>query len=209
MTGTGDRPFVLQTVGPEPAGATPLEEEDLEGLIPAFVATRADLNLVEFESISRALPWARREARRRGAVEILEPDFLFSLHRRMFRDVWKWAGTQRRRETNIGVAPHQIASQTRAALDDARFWHEHETFPLDERAARIHFRLVSIHPFANGNGRCTRLLADLYLEACGGAPFTWGRSRLGDLDDPRQTYLGAIMTADAGDFGPLVAFALS
>ena len=60
---TGDAGgYVLRTIGPEPAGATPVESEDLEGLIPDFVATRADLNLVEFESISGALPWARRRS---------------------------------------------------------------------------------------------------------------------------------------------------
>lgn len=202
-------PYLLRTIGPEPAGATPIEAEDLEGLIPAFVATRADINVVEFESISRALPWARREAVRRGPIELLDVGFLFELHRRMFSDVWRWAGQQRRRESNIGVAPHQIVTDTRITLDDARFWHEHETFPLDERAARLHFRLVAIHPFRNGNGRCTRLFADLYLEACGESVFTWGRGRLDVTGATRRTYLEAIMAAHGHDFAPLISFARS
>jgi fido (protein-threonine AMPylation protein) len=105
----------------------------------------------------------------------------------MFGRVWKWAGTQRSRETNIGVAPHTITENTQLALGDALFWHEHDTYPLEERAARLHVRLVSVHPFTNGNGRCTRLLADLYLATC--------------------DYLAALRAADAGDFGPLVRFA--
>jgi Fic-DOC domain mobile mystery protein B len=207
--GAGARRFSLQTIGPDPTGATPIEPENLDGLIPVFVATRADLNQVEFENISQALTWAQREAGRRGPIEILDYGFLFELHKRMFGDVWKWAGTQRRRETSIGVAPGQIVTQTRAALDDARYWHEHETFVLDERAARVHFRLVSVHPFPNGNGRCTRLLSDLYIEACGGLPFTWGRSRLTALDETRRIYIGALETAHSGDLGPLVSFARS
>lgn len=207
---TGDRGgFVLGTLGPDPEGATPVEAEDLEGLVPDFVATRADLNLVEFENILAALPWALREADRRGPVDVLDVVFLFSLHRRMFSDVWSWAGTQRRRESNIGVAPYQIAAALRSALDDARFWHEHRTYPVDERAARLHVRLVSIHPFANGNGRCTRLLSDLYLRACGEPPFTWGRAALDRDGTGRKAYLDAIGSAHGGDLGPLLAFARS
>lgn len=49
--------FSIKSIGPEPNGATPIEEEDLNGLIPDFVATRADLNRVEYDNISKALPW--------------------------------------------------------------------------------------------------------------------------------------------------------
>ncbi len=210
---TGERPGSprswLRTIGPEPAGATPIEPEDLEGLVPPFVATRADLNEVEFESISRAYPWALREARRRGPLEVLDAGFLFELHGRMFGDVWTWAGTPRRREANIGVAPHQVAVGVRDVLDDTRYWHEHDVFPVDERAARLHFRLVSVHPFRNGNGRCTRLFADLYLEACGEEPFSWGRARLDATGESRRRYLAALEIAHDGDIGPLVAFARS
>jgi Fic-DOC domain mobile mystery protein B len=201
--------FVLRTIGPEPEGATPIEAEDLDGLIPDFVATRADLNLVEFENISKALPWALRQADSLGPISVLDSIFLFDLHRRMFSDVWKWAGGRRQRETNIGVAPASISVQVELALDDARYWHEHETFPVDERAARLHHRLVSIHPFPNGNGRCTRLLADLYLRACGEPPFTWGHATLDVSGSARLTYLAAIRAADDGDFAPLIDFARS
>jgi fido (protein-threonine AMPylation protein) len=87
---------------------TPIEPEDLEGLIPDFVATRADLNLVEFENIAKAIPWVHQEAQRRGPGGVLDYWFMMSLHRRMFEDVWKWAGTSRQRVTNIGVEPSQI-----------------------------------------------------------------------------------------------------
>lgn len=156
----------LGVIGPEPAGATPIEAEELDGLIPDFVATRANLNQVEYENIAKALPWAMRQIRLAGATRLLSEVFVFELHRRMFGDVWRWAGTPRRRETNIGVAPHQIPAALRQALD-ARFWHGNDVYPVDHRAARIHHRLVVVHPFANGNGRCTRLIADLYLQSVG------------------------------------------
>lgn len=204
-------PLHLRTIGPEPEGATPIEAEDLEGLIPLFVATRADLNQVEYENIAKALPWAEQQARRLGPLRLLDYPFLFALHQRMFGDVWTWAGTKRRRETNVGVTPHQILAQVKQALDDARVWHEQDLFSVDERAARIHYRLVSVHPFPNGNGRCTRLIADLYLRSVGAVPFSWG-ARMGRLDhesQSRKAYIWAVEHAAADECASLVAFARS
>ncbi len=204
------RTFNLRTIGPEPDGATPLEEEDLVDLIPAFVATRGDLNVVEFDNITKAMPWAMGQARRGGPTLVLDYAFLFSLHRRMFEDVWKWAGTQRRRRTNIGVEPAQIATQTKQTLDDAIYWHDNDVFDVDQRAARIHRRIVAVHPFTNGNGRCTRLVADLYLTAIDQPVFTWGAGgKLDEDSDARRRYLDALHAADGDDYTQLVAFARS
>ena len=200
--------FNLRTIGPEPDGATPLEEEDFIDLIPEFVATRGDLNVVEFDNITKAMPWALDRARRGGPERVLEYSFVFDLHRRMFGDVWKWAGAQRSRVTNIGVDPPQITMQTKQTLHDAIFWHDEHVFDVDERAARIHRRLVAVHPFPNGNGRCTRLVADLYLTAIGHPVFTWGAGgSLGKDGGVRDCYLQALYAADGDDYGPLVAFA--
>ncbi len=199
--------FNVSTIGPEPDGATPLDEVDLEGLIPDFVATRGDLNVVESENITKALPWARAQAAQRGPGGVVDYAFLFELHKRMFGDVWRWAGTQRRKGTNIGGDPAQIPEQTKQAIDDALYWHEHESYPVDELAARVHRRLVAVHPFPNGNGRCTRLMADLYLVSRGEARFTWGAGGSLDEDgDARQIYLEALRAADEGDYKPLVDF---
>lgn len=200
--------FNVRAIGPEPSGATPIEEEDLDGLIPDFVATRADLNQVEFENIAKSLPWARRQARIIGVDGILDYSFLLTLHRRMFGDVWRWAGTQRQRITNIGVEPHLIATQSRLALDDARLWHAQAVFGVDELAARIHCRLVAVHPFRNGNGRCTRMLADLYLVSIGAEPFSWGGASL-DIDgSTRARYIAALIEAiDTGRYAELIRFA--
>lgn len=199
--------FFLATIGPEPAGATPLTEEDLGGLIPHFVATRADLNQVEFENIGKAVPWAERQARR-GPETVLSYAFMIALHRRMFGDVWRWAGAHRQRETNIGVSPHLVASESQMRLDDALFWHTGSVFPPDELAARIHCRLVSVHPFPNGNGRCTRLMADLYLTSIGTRPFTWGGADLDTDGSSRAAYIAALVkAATTGDYADLIRFA--
>jgi Fic-DOC domain mobile mystery protein B len=212
MTGAReDQPrsaFNLRSIGPEPSGATPLEPEDLEGLIPAFVATRADLNVVEFENITKALPWALQQARTLQSDGVLAYGFMMELHRRMFGDVWTWAGTPRRRETNIGVAPQLIPSQSMQTLDDAKYWHTEKVFEPDDLAARIHCRLVSVHPFVNGNGRYTRLMADLYLTSIGASPFTWGGTNLDVDGSGRAEYIAALVkAADTDDYADLIRFA--
>jgi Fic-DOC domain mobile mystery protein B len=200
--------FNAQTIGPEPPGATPIEPEDLEGLIPDFVATRADLNQVEFENIANAIPWARQQASSIGAEGVLDYGFMLTLHRRMFGDVWTWAGTLRRRVTNVGVEPFLIATQSQLLLDDATFWHTQGVFEPDELAVRIHCRLVSIHPFSNGNGRCTRMMADLYLASIGAEPFPWGDANL-DIDgSSRAAYIAALIkAANTDEYGDLIRFA--
>jgi Fic-DOC domain mobile mystery protein B len=200
--------FNVRSIGPEPTGVTPIEEEDLDGLIPDFVATRADLNQVEFENITNALGWAQRQVRTLGTEGILDYGFLLKLHRQMFGDVWTWAGTQRWRGTNTGVEPYLIATQSRLLLDDAKLWHSERVFGADELAARIHCRLVSIHPFRNGNGRCTRMIADLYLASIGAEPFSWGGANL-DVDGTgRAAYIAALIKAvSLDDYADIVRFA--
>jgi Fic-DOC domain mobile mystery protein B len=125
----------------------------------------------------------------------------------MFGDTWRWAGSFRSTERNIGIAPEQIATRLRDLLDDARYWAQHGTYPVDEAAARFHHRLVSIHCFANGNGRHARLLTDLLLRANGAAPFSWGRSDLVHAGVARDRYLAALRAADTGNIDPLIEFA--
>jgi Fic-DOC domain mobile mystery protein B len=197
------------SIGPAPPGATPLSEEELEGLIPDYIATRSDLNRAEADNIISALPAVQRLARSEGPTNVLTNGFLMDLHRRMFCDVWKWAGTQRRRETNIGVDPSTIATSTEQALDDAIYWHEHETYATNEIAVRIHHRLVAIHPFPNGNGRCTRLVADLYLIAMNAPRLTWGHMSPQESGANRSTYITGLQLADRGDYVSLLAFAKS
>lgn len=200
--------FSLRAIGPEPSGATPLDPEDLEGLIPDFVATRADLNVVEFENIAKALPWALQQARTLKSEGVLAYGFMMDLHRRMFGDVWTWAGTPRQRETNIGVVPRLIPSQSMQTLDDAKYWHANRVFEPDDLAARIHCRLVCVHPFVNGNGRCTRLMADLYLTSTGASPFTWGGADLDVDGSGRAEYIAALVkAADSDNYEDLMQFA--
>ena len=184
---------------------TPLTPEGREGLIPTYITTRAELNEAEQENIAEADFWAF--ARKRG--DVVDVDFLMSLHRRMLRRVWKWAGRQRTGEVNIGAAPHLIETELHALIGDVRFWIQNRTFLADEIAVRFHHRLVSIHPFPNGNGRHSRLAADLLIVQLGGSRFSWGRENLVEAAETRQDYVRALQAADAHDIAPMLAFARS
>lgn len=85
-----------------PAGATPLEEDDLVGLRLDWIATRGELDEAESANNLRGRTWAFA-ARGRSAAWLLMPKRLHQLHQRMYGDVWKWAGKTRQRDTNIGV----------------------------------------------------------------------------------------------------------
>ena len=186
-------------------GATPLDPNEVEGLLPSHVRTQEELNEWEQANIGRALSWLA-SARKQ---DVLTEGFVRETHKRMFNDTWRWAGTFRHTERNIGVAPEQIALNLRNLLDDTRYWLAHGTYPLDEAAARFHHRLVSIHCFANGNGRHGRLLTDLLLRANGALAFSWGRDDLVHAGEARERYLAALRSADAGDCSRLLRFTRS
>jgi len=94
-------------------------------------------------------------------------------------------------------------------LETARWWRAERPIPIDEMGVLLHHRLVQIHPFPNGNGRHTRLMADLLVEELGAEPFTWGRRSLVAAGPMRASYIQALKQADAGNITPLLAFARS
>ncbi|KAB2928443.1 MAG: mobile mystery protein B [Dechloromonas sp.] len=192
-----------------PAGATPLDADELASLIPAHLTTQGELNEWEQLNIGEGDKWARKQRK-----DILGEDFLRQLHRRMFGETWKWAGEFRKSDKNIGVDWHYIGVELKKLFDDVRYQIEHATFPADEIAVRFHHRLVAIHAFPNGNGRHARLMADLLAERLGQPRFTWGSRRLvkdslTDASPIRRDYIAALQAADARDIAPLLAFARS
>ena len=189
----------------EPANATPLEPDEREGLLQTWITYRRELNEAEQSNVAAGTVWAWRVRRR----DLLTEQFLRQLHRRLFGDVWAWAGEFRRTERNIGIEPARIPVDLRMAFDDARYWIEHETFPPDEIAVRLHYRLVAIHPFPNGNGRTTRLIGDLVAARLGREAFTWGRRNLTEISETRTRYIAALLAADKHDIEPLLQFARS
>lgn len=184
-----------------PEGSTPIF--DASGLIPAWVHNLGDLNRVEAENIIDA-------QRKFLRAPVGEPKNWFrirelkAIHHAMFGNVWKWAGSYRTSVTSIGVKPNLIPMQLSELCQQVLSWSEHPVeLTFVEMAARIHHRLVSIHPFENGNGRFSRLIADRFLLAWRCSYPIWPHL-LNQESVVRSKYIQTLKSADKGDYGPLV-----
>jgi len=186
--------------------ATPLTPEEREGLIPAHITLRRELNEAEQQNILKAAMWAFDRKR-----PLFTEEFARNLHKRMYGEVWRWAGTYRTTGKNLGVDPHLIPVRLYEAMNQFKYWQENKILASDELAIRFHHALVVIHPFPNGNGRWSRMMADLLGHQLGIQPLTWGgdKSDLRESGDIRRAYIQALKAADDHDFRPLLAFARS
>ena len=186
---------------------TPLSPEEQDDVIPGL-ATKEELNEWERQNILEAYTWALEPRNLNGQDPFAEA-YVREMHLRMFDQTWKWAGTYRTTEKNIGIPYYQIREALAILLGDARYWVEHQTFEPDELAIRFHHHLVWIHPFANGNGRHARLMADVIVRKQGRPVFTWGGADIVRAGDFRRSYIDALRAADKNDIRPLLAFARS
>jgi Fic-DOC domain mobile mystery protein B len=196
----------------EPGDGTPLTDEERLGMrLP--VLTRKELNRAEADNISQAMTWLFFSQRRLRPEVVTREAWLKRLHWRMYYQVWAWAGQYRTTERNLGVPYWQIRTDMRDIEADAHVWLADISatrWSQDECAVRFGYRLVLVHPFPNGNGRWSRLAADSLIVALGGRRFTWGGASLTETSELRRRYISALQTAEeAGDFGPLMAFARS
>jgi Fic-DOC domain mobile mystery protein B len=187
-------------------GQTPLDENEADGLLIKTISTQGELNEAEQVNIEDAVEWTLRRKFRQH--DILTGDFCNELHRRMYSGVWRWAGTFRKTNKNIGVDNFQIPMELRTLIDDCRFWIGNKTFPEDEIAVRFKHRIVSIHCYSNGNGRHSRLMADVIVSHIFMRPvFSWNTVDLVKAGKAREVYLKALRTADLGDVSQLLEFA--
>ena len=188
-------------------GATPLDPDEAAGLVPSHITTQADLNAWEQANILQAVRWVARQKKR----DLLTEGFVRDLHRRMFDQTWKWAGTFRQSNKNIGVDWTQVAVKLRNLLDNTRFQIDHKVFEPDELVVRFHHQLVWVHAFPNGNGRHARLMADVLAQQLGRPRMTWGGAdvELVSMGTVRDRYLKTLREADQGQWSGLIAFARS
>jgi len=189
-------------------GQTPLSDEEQEGLKIPSITSREELDEFEQLNIEKAIQWTF--GKKLKGEQLFSEKFIKDLHKKMYGDVWKWAGLFRISEKNIGIKSYQISSSLKQLLDDALFWYYNETYNAEELAIRFKHRLVSIHCFANGNGRHSRLMADLIMEKLYNKTFfTWGSTNLVKATDTRKQYIKAVKIADLFDYQPLILFAQS
>lgn len=189
-------------------GQTPLDEDEKEGLLIPTIATRAELDEFEQQNIEEAIHWVLTRSLKPNTI--LSEQFVRNLHKRMFGNVWAWAGEFRKTNKNIGIDKWQIPPALKALLDDTLYWVEHQTFTPDEIAVRFKHRIVKIHCFPNGNGRHSRLMADVIIDKIYKLPvFSWGSEDLVKQGDARTNYLKAMREADQNNYGPLLLFSRS
>lgn len=188
----------------EPYGSTPLDPDEKAGLKFKHVTTKGELNHLEQANIQKGLRWLEG----RKTKDILNEAFLCELHKKLFGEVWTWAGQLRKTEKNTGIDPRQITVQLRQLLEDARFWVDHGTYPPLEIAARFHHKLVYIHLFPDGNGRHARIIADAVLtKLLNHEAIDWsGGHDLQSMNERRREYIDALRAADQAELSPLLAF---
>jgi Fic-DOC domain mobile mystery protein B len=185
---------------------TPLDEDEKEGLLIPTIATREELDEFEQNNIEESIQWVFNRSLK--AEVILTEKFICNLHKRMYGEVWEWAGKFRRTNKNLGIDKWQIPTALKSLCDDTLFWIQSKTFTPDEVALRFKHRIVSIHCFPNGNGRHSRLMADIIISKVYQMPlFSWGTDDLIHEGKSRTNYLNAVRAADNGDFKQLLQFA--
>lgn len=189
-----------------PSGATPLDPNEIEGLIPDYITTQKELNILEQQNIIEGVNWADRQKK----SDVLNMKFNYELHRQMFNQVWKWAGSPRTTDKNIGAYWEQIPTQLNNLFSNTRQWIENKTYKWDELAVRFHHKLVFIHVFPNGNGRHARLMTDIFLKFHQQKPFTWGQKMYSlpiEVEGKtRKAYISALQKADENNFIDLIKF---
>lgn len=189
-------------------GQTPIDEDEKEGLLIETITTKGELDEFEQQNIEEALQWVI--GKKFKAKDVFTEKFICNLHKRMYNNVWAWAGNFRKTNKNIGIDKFQIPMSLKVLCDDALYWFENQTYPPEEIAIRFKHRIVSVHCFPNGNGRHSRLMGDIIIEKLfGQKPFPWGAANLSKANDTRSAYLKAVKQADQGNYQPLLDFARS
>jgi Fic-DOC domain mobile mystery protein B len=181
-------------------GATPIE--DASGLIPELY-TKAELDEWEAVNILKAIrKYLSGKGKFRADIERLK-----KVHKDMFDDTWKWAGKFRDSNVGIGVDWPLIPEKVKNLIDDIKFWgNDSSGLTVFEQSIRIHHRLVSIHPFKNGNGRHARLMADIFLRAHNEKLPDWPDFKLIKENNMRDEYIKALKEADRGNYDFLEGF---
>ena len=190
-------------------GQTPLNEEEMEGLLIPSITTREELDEFEQLNIQKAIEWYLIRKRFK-TDKVLTEDFILEVHKRMLNEVWSWAGQFRTSKKTIGIPWHHVPIRLRQLIDDCKYWIEHKTYSDEEIAIRFKHELVAIHLFPNGNGRHSRLMGDIVIKHIFKKPiFTWGHKNILDKDKNRNSYIKSLKNCDKGDFEDLIAFAQS
>ena len=140
--------------------------------------------------IAEGLVWLNSQK----TQEYLDYSFWMKLHKKLFGDVWNWAGKVRTHELSNPdfLEYHEIWTALRILEQDSKFWIENDTYSKHEIMTRIHERLLTIHPFPNGNGRFSRIMIDYMCKRLLLPPPMWGSHLQSQPKSRRKEYIQAI-----------------
>ena len=182
-------------------GETPLD--DISGLKIKGITTRSALDEAEAENILEAFLKYTVSPEQLDTVQF-DTLFLQQLHKDMFGNVWSWAGEFRTTQTSVGIEAVNIRQALYRLMDDLAFWET--SWDYKDTATKLHYSLVKIHPFLNGNGRCARLFTDLWLLSIGKDMLEWGDEDINTVNTSRIEYIHALQEADSGNYEYLKRF---
>ena len=187
---------------------TPLSKGDKSRLKIKTLTSETELHDVEMKNICRTMEWSDRC--RLNSEELLSETFVYELHKRLFGDIWNWAGKKRTDNLPGGVDKFQISVELTILLGNCKSWIENRTYPEDEIAIRIHHKLQQIQVFSARSGTHSRLYADIMISQLFGKPeFTWGLLLNLESSELSERYQSALSEASKGRFEPLIIFARS
>ena len=100
-------------------GQTPLPPELQKGLKPKHIQTVRELDEYEEQNIAVGMMWL---ANQNDAG--ISHNFWLKLHKKLFHDVWEWAGQVRTHELHnpYFLQPHQIWTALRQLEGDLAYW---------------------------------------------------------------------------------------
>ena len=187
------------------AGQSHLDQEELAGLKLVGIKDWTEILNQESKGIAKTVVWT--EKNQFSTEKIFTELFIREIHKRMFGEVWTWAGKYRLSNKTLGVEKGLISKELKQLFNNIKFWIESESYDADEITIRFIHRLMQIQCFSNGNARHAKLMADIVIEnVFNGDIFTWGES----LNDPklqREKFLEALKKADKGKMEDLVKLA--
>ncbi|MBL6992255.1 MAG: mobile mystery protein B [Bacteriovoracaceae bacterium] len=173
-------------------GQTPLPPDLKKGLKIKHITTIGELDEYEEDNIIKGLVWLEKQT-----ADSINYTFWVKLHKKLFSNVWSWAGEVRKHELqNLDfVMPQNIWPEIKKLEDDLIFWIENKSFDLKEVAARFHERFETIHPFNNGNGRIGRIVVQYFCKQSGISIPTWGVYLADNPNRRRSQYIDALTSA--------------
>jgi len=185
--------------GKIPFGATPLD--DISGLKLTYITTLKELNEAEFQNITQKT--ASLILKPPEIQKLMSRKYLYKVHKLMLGDVWSWAGKKRISNKSVGVDKMIIDIELEKLIKNLVTWEDFQMEPL-EVSARIHNKLVKIHPFENGNGRWSRIITNLYLSKKTNQTIKWPEKELYIRSNFRKKYIDALKKADDSDYSILM-----